>query len=206
MIFGPALEQIGYYSVWTRRLAIALALVVTHLAIGYGGWVAKSNAVDAAALEQVRQQQEANVLELLLRGRINAGLVAEKARADVAAESEFRGIREEVSRVFEPREDAGTATPAPGTPCESRGHRGGHLVDPAFVRVWNDALVASVRNTAAGAATAAAAAGVADAGSVTEERVLGNHVDNAEIDGDNRRQCELLLAWHARQGSGASEH
>jgi hypothetical protein len=192
---GRAFEGISRGTVIAARLAVVLALVVSYGCAGYVGWRAHADRVAAAELREGKAQAEVERKSLREDARIDAEIITASARRDVAKQQAFREIREEVPHAVRP------AAPVAGVPpdcpvCDC------HL-GAGFVRVWNDALTATVPNAATGAAQAAARSGAAaadpDAGTVSVEAVLSNHVDNAEIHAGNRGQCEDLLAWHDKQ-------
>jgi hypothetical protein len=201
-MFGAAfgISRATQITVW---LAIALLFVCTHSCAAWLGWSAKGNQVAAQQLPRVEAQLEADRSEYVTRGQIDAEIITGTARQAVAADAEFRQIREEVPHAARPVVRAEPAVPADCPRCNCE-------FDARFIRVWNRALEATVPGAAGGAAAAAAGPGAAAALTpgpsprgrgeevVAAEEILRNHVDNAEIHADNRRQCEGLLAWHRK--------
>ena len=194
---GTAFDGLARGARIALYLAVALLLVVTHGCTAILAWNAKGNQVDAAKLQEVRVQAEIQGEQQRESARIDANIITAGARRDAARERTFQEIREEVPHVA--RSAAPVTVVQADCPVCDCGH------GPGFVRVWNDALSATVPvpDAAGGTAQAAArpdpAAAEPDAFTVTSADVLRNHVDNAEIHSQNRSQCEDILTWHAKQ-------
>jgi hypothetical protein len=141
---GAAFEGLSRAATIAVWLAIALLLVGTHSCAAWLGWSAKGNQVAARQLDTVEATVEADREELRARATDAASVITETARQAVAAETEFRELRQEVPHAARP-----VATPKPALSadcprCDSR-------FDARFGRVWNDALAATVPRAPAGA-------------------------------------------------------
>ena len=151
----------------------------------YMGWSARGHVLEI-------EKKDAQIVELRLQlvdADANARLVGDYVLRRAATTVEYRTIRERIPHVTT------HFISAPGPPDAPL------ALEPlprcvftdGFVSVWNDALLDDSGRAAATATGQEAAEGFLDSG-VTQQQLLTNHVENAEIDTAVRQQCTALIA------------
>jgi hypothetical protein len=175
-----------------KPLALAILIITPTLLIFgslagmyYAGWNARDRIVEIEA----KEAQLVDLRVLLADADYNARLVGDYVLRRAETTVEYRTIRERIPHVTT------HFISAPGPPDAPP------VLEPlprcvftdGFVSVWNDALLDDSGRAAAAAAGAEAAESLLDSG-VTQQQILTNHVDNAEIDTAVRQQCTALIA------------
>lgn len=170
---------------WTLSVLLIVVVVAACAVVYDAGYSAGRDHLQASVtkqqLELERQQRQA-LASLQAR---NDQLTQDLSAASRSAQVVYRTIREQVPHVVKQVVEI---------PVESvRDCR----VTRGFVWLWDDASVGRVPEAAGSAAHGPARTG--EAGSPVDigfHDLLANHVDNAEIAGDVRRQCQTLIDWH----------
>lgn len=166
-------------------LAPVLLIFGSLAGMYYMGWNARGHVL---AIEK----KEAQIVDLRLQlddADYNARLIGDYVLRRAETTVQYRTIRERIPHVTT------HFISAPGPPDVPP------IVEPlprcvftnGFVSVWNDALLDDPGRAAATAAGTEAAESLVDSG-VTQQQILTNHVDNAEIDTAIRQQCTALIA------------
>lgn len=170
------------------ELIVALGLIIVLVGGPYWLGLRHQREVDQAATERAAATAAQRLSAAQARGEL---LAMQLAQARANARVVYRTIREEVPRVTV------VYRPAPGAPLEPVPRA---VFTVGFVGLWNRALFAGeLPGAASESADSAAATHTADPAldaGITEDDVLRNHVDNAQICSDIRAQLEALIAWH----------
>lgn len=166
-------------------LTPALLIFGSLAGMYYMGWSARGHVL---AIEQ----KNAQIVDLRVQledADFNARLVGDYVLRRAETTVEYRTIRERVPYVTT------HFISAPGPPGETPPVEllPRCVFTDGFVSVWNDSLLDDSRRAVAAATGAEAAESLLDSG-VTQQQILTNHIDNAEIDTAVRQQCTALIA------------